>query len=226
MSFAWAGRSRSAALAYVGMGLAVSPESGNSPVVVVLAGGESTRMGTNKLALESSGRTLLGHIVDRIDRTMNLVIVGSRQSGLPGTWLDDEIPGGGPVVGIATAITHIRNQWPDANSVVVLAGDAPKGPLAIPALIAAASTAPSRCATVAGNPLCAVYAVEPLEAALDALMLEFPGGVGCPARRIPTSVHAVSIDDAWGAVDDIDTPRDAMAAGFHVPMGGCAHDGT
>ena len=64
----------------------------------ILAGGRSTRMGTDKALLDWHGGTLLRHMVDLLRHATNDVQVVGRDL------LPDHSPGLGPLSGIATAL--------------------------------------------------------------------------------------------------------------------------
>ena len=83
------------------------------PTGIVLAGGASRRMGTDKAALELGGRTLLQHAVDALERADvgSIVVVGAadrsaptvRASG-PVRFEVDAVPGEGPLRGLAAGL--------------------------------------------------------------------------------------------------------------------------
>jgi molybdopterin-guanine dinucleotide biosynthesis protein A len=81
---------------------------------VVLAGGKSARMGTEKAALRIGDETLLARIVRRLSLALREVsIVGpSHLAALaPGTpVMPDETPGIGPLGGLSTALTYASGQ--------------------------------------------------------------------------------------------------------------------
>lgn len=88
---------------------------------VVLAGGASRRMGTDKTRLEVGGRTLLDRVVGALDDAEQIVVVGAeRPVARPVLWTQEAPPGGGPAaaVGAGLALVH-------AAEVVVVAGDLP-----------------------------------------------------------------------------------------------------
>jgi molybdenum cofactor guanylyltransferase len=92
---------------------------------VVLAGGESRRMGRDKLLLEVGGVPLLRRVCDALwARCAEVIVVGR---GAEAAWLEgvhripDERRGGlGPLAGIEAGIAAARNR-----SVFVAAGDMP-----------------------------------------------------------------------------------------------------
>jgi molybdopterin-guanine dinucleotide biosynthesis protein A len=64
----------------------------------VLAGGKSTRMGRDKALLDWHGQTLLNHMLDLLRKVADPVHVAGRDP------LPDQLPGLGPLSGIATAL--------------------------------------------------------------------------------------------------------------------------
>src|SRR5262245_10528748 len=80
----------------------------------VLAGGKSTRMGTDKAQLDWHGRTLLTHMTDLLRGVTEDVLVVGRAP------LPDRLPERGPLSGIATALETTST---DAN--LILAVDLP-----------------------------------------------------------------------------------------------------
>lgn len=80
-----------------------------APLVgVVLCGGASSRMGTDKALLGSPGAPLAIRVADAIAGAGagEVVLVGGngdRLSGLGRSWVPDEVPGAGPLGGLATA---------------------------------------------------------------------------------------------------------------------------
>ncbi|HRH68022.1 MAG TPA: molybdenum cofactor guanylyltransferase [Flavobacteriales bacterium] len=90
----------------------------------VLAGGRSSRMGRNKALMPFEGRTLLERALDRLRPHVDqLIVIG--EPALYGHLHDhviaDDIPGNGPMGGLATALRHARH-----GSVVILGCDMPR----------------------------------------------------------------------------------------------------
>lgn len=90
-----------------------------APAGVVLAGGRSRRMGTDKAALPRGGTTLLGHVLDALAAAVNgpLLVVGAADAArtLPpetgrASWhgrcrvVHDPVPDEGPLRGLATGL--------------------------------------------------------------------------------------------------------------------------
>lgn len=91
------------------------------PTGIVLAGGASRRMGTDKAALELGGRTLLQHAVDALERADvgSIVVVGAADRSAPTVRATvraavhsigpvrfevDAVPGEGPLRGLAAGL--------------------------------------------------------------------------------------------------------------------------
>jgi molybdenum cofactor guanylyltransferase len=88
----------------------------------VLAGGQSTRMGTDKAFLELNGETLLNRALDLARATADRVwIVGNREKFATfGPVIEDQFPNHGPLAGIHAAL---RGSNQDLN--LILAVDTP-----------------------------------------------------------------------------------------------------
>lgn len=140
--------------------------------VFILAGGKSTRMGTDKAFVPLDGRTLLARALDLARSVSSEVrIVGDKEKFAPfAPVVEDIFPGCGPLGGIHAAL---RSSQTDLN--VVLAVDVPFVSLALlQYLITRARSVPVAMATVprangGWQPLCAVYRRRFAEAAELAL---------------------------------------------------------
>ena len=82
---------------------------------VVLAGGQSTRMGTPKAHLPFRGSTLIGTVVAALQPLFRTVYVVSRDlerlSGLDATLLIDDRDDQGPLVGLVRGLSESDSQW-------------------------------------------------------------------------------------------------------------------
>jgi molybdopterin-guanine dinucleotide biosynthesis protein A len=81
---------------------------------VVLAGGKSTRFGSNKALIEYDGKTFLQQIIERLQPfAKEVVIAGFHPEyelvGIP--VLADKMEGIGPLGGIYTALTYSTTPW-------------------------------------------------------------------------------------------------------------------
>jgi molybdopterin-guanine dinucleotide biosynthesis protein A len=139
--------------------------------IFILAGGKSTRMGTDKAFVLLDGRTLLARMLDLARQvTSNVRIVGDPVKFAPfATTVEDIFPGCGPLGGIHAAL---RSSHTNLN--VILAVDVPFVSLALLAFLisrAGNSDANVTHARAAGGfqPLCAIYRRLFADAAEDAL---------------------------------------------------------
>lgn len=90
---------------------------------VVLAGGTSRRMGSDKLAAEVAGTALLDRVLAAVAHAEEVVAVGpARTTAYDVTWVREDPPGGGPGAAVAAGLAALRS----APAVVaLLAGDLP-----------------------------------------------------------------------------------------------------
>lgn len=138
----------------------------------ILAGGKSTRMGTDKAFVPLNGRTLLARMLDAArSLTPHVRIVGDcTKYAAFAPVVEDISPGCGPLGGIHAAL---RSSSTDLN--VILAVDTPFVSLALMQfLVARARYSPASVVTVPRangglEPLCAVYRREFAAAAEEAL---------------------------------------------------------
>ena len=78
---------------------------------VVLAGGQSSRMGRDKALIELDGITLLDRAVDLLrPHTREVLVIGDPDKYKPehATVIPDDRPGKGPLGGLVTALKHAR----------------------------------------------------------------------------------------------------------------------
>ena len=131
--------------------------SPDRPPAVILAGGKSSRMGSDKAAVLLGGRPLLSRIIDRLAPQAAGVCVNSniiaRLDFAPGIAVfADTVPGhAGPMAGVLSAMRHAAACFPAASHVVTVPTDTPFVPrdlverfqraLTEPAQIAVASSA-------------------------------------------------------------------------------------
>jgi molybdopterin-guanine dinucleotide biosynthesis protein A len=88
---------------------------------IVLAGGQSTRLGVDKAALVVDGVTMLDRVLTACADAVSTVVVGpSRPAVRPVHWTLEDPPSGGPVAGIAAGLVVGT-----APVVVVLSCDLP-----------------------------------------------------------------------------------------------------
>ena len=138
----------------------------------ILAGGKSTRMGTDKAFVSLDGRTLLARMLDLARQvTPNVRIVGDRAKFSPfAPVIEDIFPGRGPLGGI-----HAALKTSQSGLNIILAVDVPFVSLALlQYLITRSRNSPSAAITVPRSaegwqPLCAIYRRQFADAAEKAL---------------------------------------------------------
>ena len=172
---------------------------------VVLAGGSGRRLGgADKPALELAGRSLLQRVLDGLDPTADVTVVGPERDGVAGVrWVREDPPGAGPRAALAAGLAAV-----DRPVTVVLAGDQPWIAPALPALLGAvAGGAPAAVVLQADgrrNPLAAAWDTTTLRRALDA--------PGRSLQDLFADLAVVEVPDLGGWSDDVDTPDDLAAA--------------
>jgi len=77
---------------------------------VVLAGGQSSRFGSDKALAELGGRTLLARAVDALSGSCERVIIAGRETGPAPCIPDWPRPGMGPLGGIAAAARFAQDE--------------------------------------------------------------------------------------------------------------------
>jgi molybdenum cofactor guanylyltransferase len=167
---------------------------------VVLAGGQSTRFGSDKALAELGGRTLLARAFDTLSGFCELVVVAGRERGPGHRCIPDwPHPDMGPLGGIAAALRFARDEG--YASVLSCGVDSVNLPDNLLELLAPAP------AYLADQPVVGHWptgAVDGLETLLLAetkhSMLAFAGAIGATAVKI----------DAKPA--NINTPADLTAA--------------
>ena len=205
---------------------------------LILAGGTSSRMGRDKLALQRGGITLLDTVVQgavdalhAISTGPPVVVVGpvvvigeaSNPESWPGvSWTRDQPPGGGPVAAIAAGLDHLGHVYEPSTThadtaVVILAGDAPAGPEAIPLLYERLCDGDADGVVLVDGdgrrqPLCAIYREDVLREALAS----FGETHGTSLHALLEHLRLVEVIDNRRLAADIDTPVDAHRFGFYA----------
>ena len=179
---------------------------------VVLAGGAGRRLGgVDKALLDLGGSTPLQRTLAALTHCHPVVIAGPRRATRHHiTWVQEDPPGGGPVAGIAAALSRIDDaatEW-----VAVLACDLPfmtSG--TIDGLHAAAQDRDGATLVDADGrrqPLAAVYRLDTLRRALDAL----GDPHGTSMRALLAGLDLVELPDPGAESFDVDDPADLAAA--------------
>ena len=183
----------------------------------VLAGGRSTRMGTDKAAIPLNGRTLLEHALEIVGQVAgHVLILGSKQLyGKYGAAIEDLYPGCGPLGGIHAALLNSQTRLN-----LVIAVDTPflsAELLRYMVARAAESGAVVTTPEIAGytQPLCAVYSRDFLPIAEQALKSGnykivplFPAGHTCRIGEADLRRFAFTPE----MFDNLNTPEDLERA--------------
>jgi len=127
---------------------------------VILAGGKSSRMGSNKALLDFGGRPLIGVLADRVRLITNRILISSNDPAcyeflnLP--VIPDHHRDRGPLAGL-----HAAMLWNECSLYIVLACDLPnlRAPLLrkLTSLVKGYDVAIPRTRDGIAHPLCAVY---------------------------------------------------------------------
>ncbi len=181
--------------------------------VIILAGGEGSRMGgVDKAAVELNGRTLLGHLLDDLGGGQGgeHAIVVVSPNAIDGVQTTSEHPPlGGPVAGIAAGALALPDE---EDFTAVLAVDAPQSAAFLPVLRAAMGGADVAVA-VAGDgwvqPLCAVWRT----ASLHRVLRELGDVRNRPARALLKMAEQVVEVPGDGTESDYDTVEELSALG-------------
>ncbi len=183
----------------------------------VLAGGRSSRMGSDKAFLQFEGRTLLARALDLLRAlTSEVRIVGTAAKFAPyGRVIEDVYPGRGPLAGIHAALSAST-----AELNLILAVDLPFVSEALLRFIVEQAGGADAVVTVpriAGGfqPLCAVYrcAFAPLaQAALEAGRNKIDALFAATTTRILEEPELSRFAFSAAMFDNLNTPEDLRRA--------------
>ncbi len=183
---------------------------------VILAGGDSRRMGQDKAMLPLGGKTLLQHVSDSVVPMFSQVIVSVREprAGLDLPQVCDALPDGGPLAGLVAALERIETPW-----LFAVGCDMPfVSPQVIEALALQRAGHQAVVPVVQGHPqpLAAFYARD----CLDAIRDIHAGGGKQSLRALLERLDVCYVDEAQlkefdpqlRSFFDLDTPADVAAA--------------
>jgi len=166
---------------------------------VVLAGGQSTRFGSDKALAELGGRTLLARAVDMLSGWCEYVVVAGRETAPAPCIPDWPRAGMGPLAGIAAGLRLARDE--DYASVLTMGVDSVGLPDNLLELLSPAPAYVESQPVVGHWPVTAVDAIETLLLAEGKhSMLAFAGAIGATAVKIGNKPA------------NINTPADLTAA--------------
>ena len=161
---------------------------------VVLAGGQSSRFGSDKALAELAGHTLLARAVDLLSGWCEHVVVAGRETAPAPTLPDWPQAGMGPLGGIAAAL-HLATDQGYAT-VLSIGVDAPDLPEDLPALLAPAPAYLAAQPVVGLWPVSALSAIETiLEGTGKHSMRAFADAIGARAVRLATDPANINTPD-------------------------------
>lgn len=157
----------------------------------VLAGGLSTRFGSDKALAEFGGHTLLAHAVDTLSGWCEYVVVVGRETAPAPTLPDWPRPGMGPLAGIAAALHLARDE--DYEAVLTCGVDSLGLPESLPDLLAPGPAYLSAQPVVGLWPAGAVAAIEAILTSDGRhSMLQFAEAIG--ARPVKAGAKPANIN--------------------------------
>lgn len=183
---------------------------------LILAGGDSRRMGRDKTRLEIDGQTLLQRAIDVLQGVFPQVLVSVRQrrDDVAVPQVVDEIPDAGPLAGLCAGLDAAKTPW-----VFAVAADMPfLHPALIRALAKRREGFDAVVPVVQGHPqpLAAFYAARTLPALRAVLVGQGKRGLRTALERLDVClVHEGDIrgvDPGLRGFIDLDTPGDVATA--------------
>lgn len=175
-----------------------------SVTAIVLAGGRSRRFGSDKLAADLNGTTVLDRLLAGLPAFWPIVLVGPcRTVCREVTWVRESPPGGGPLAGVAAGTALVTT-----DVTVVVAGDMPWAAPLLPLLAETLAQAAPGIGAVVGrdgegqaNPLLAAYRTAAVRAHVPTPAHDRPA-------KLLLDIPHVELDVDPRAASDVDTPAD------------------
>ena len=182
---------------------------------IIMAGGDSSRMGTDKANVMLDGQTLLQSVIATMRQLFPQVVVSVRQPradvGLP--QVCDEQPDGGPLAGLVASLGQINTPW-----AFMVACDMP---FVVPEVVELLAGYRARHQAVVPvvhghpQPLAAFYAascLEPLRASLATRQKGLRGALQQLDVRYVDEAEMLAVDPQLRSFFDLDTPQDVERA--------------
>ena len=183
--------------------------------IILLTGGSSRRMGTDKASVKLGNDTLLDFQLAQIPSGVPTIVVGEAITNHPELFfIREDPPGSGPVAAVAAGMTLTRTP-----EVVLLAVDAP---FALPQLLRL-HLDPNDTAMIpqdlAGKPqyLAGLYLSTALKAALDHLGDPTNKSMRELVTHLPRTKYFALTPENADCFMDLDTPEDLTAAQASLP---------
>lgn len=182
---------------------------------IVMAGGDSRRMGTDKANVTLGEKTLLQSVIATMQQLFPRVIVSVRQprAGIDLPQVCDEQPDGGPLAGLVASLGQITTPW-----AFMVACDMPFVVPGVVELLAGYRLQHQAVVPVVHGhpqPLAAFYAascVAPLRASLAAQQKGLRGVLKQLDVRYVDEAEMLEADPLLRSFFDLDTPQDVEAA--------------
>ena len=186
---------------------------------LLLTGGRSRRLGTDKASLVLDGETLARRMAARLGAVCDPVLeVGRGVTGLPS--VSEQPAGSGPLAALAAGGDALRERGAVTPALLV-AVDLPRVGIPMLELLRDWPGAPTAVPEAGGRlqPVCARYGPDALLAAASLVI----GGVRSLHALLDVIDYDVVPEAGWRSVapadtfDDVDTPRDAERLGIELP---------
>ncbi len=186
---------------------------------LILAGGDSSRMGRDKTALEFAGKTLLQRAVEVMQSQFSQVVVSVRQRrpDIDVPQVCDEIPDAGPLAGLCAGL-----EWAQARQIPWVFGMAADMPFLNPVLIERLAERRGNCQAVVPvvrghpQPLAAYYSAAALPAFRETLAGSGKRSLRAVLERLDVcrvnEVDLQAADPGLRSFFDLDTPEDVALA--------------
>ena len=182
---------------------------------IIMAGGDSRRMGTDKANLTLGDQTLLQTVTATMQQLFPQVVVSVRQprAGIDLPQVCDEQPDGGPLAGLVASLGQITTPW-----AFMVACDMPFVVPEVVELLAKYRMQHQAVVPVVHGhpqPLAAFYAascLKPLRASLAARQKGLRGVLQQLDVRYVDEAEMLAADPQLRSFFDLDTPQDVAAA--------------
>ena len=193
---------------------------------IVLAGGRSSRFGTDKLAAELDGASLLSRTIAAVEPIADIVIVagsglpdGLQAGDIPATVVEDPEPFEGPLVALANVLERAIPD-PATGLAIVVGGDMPRlVPAVLGAMLDRLVAAPELDAVILQAPGSPRRQVLPLAVREHAAARAARAAVDAGDRSLVGFIDRLrtlelpagewrSLDPAGETLADVDTPAD------------------
>ena len=182
---------------------------------LILAGGDSRRMGQDKADLVFDGRTLLGRVIATMQLNFPKVIVSVRQTraGIDVPQVCDEMPESGQLTGLIAGLAQAGTPW-----VFAVACDMPFMTAAVISRLAAYRNGHQAVVPLVGGypqPLAAFYAMNALDVMRASIAqgdMSLRGMLQKLEVRYVSEAELRDCDPQLRCFFDLDTPQDVEAA--------------